>query len=132
MDLNKASLPFKTLLFLTGIMAFIGCKKVHQSPPNSKTGRMLQVELRMAEPWKKIVIGPTRSKEYPKIPQSFSMFMAGESTSAIKSYLRVEDSTGKEYSILLAMTTGHYAGGKTLSVSLRHAAETSHNFHAQC
>ena len=132
MDLNKASLPFKTLLFLTGIMAFVSCKKVHQVPPQSNTGRMLQVELRMPEPWKKIVIGPTRSKKYHKIPQSFSMFMTGESGGALKPYLRIEDSTGKEYSILLAMTTGRDVGGKTLSINLRHADKTSHNFHTPC
>ena len=127
MDLNKASLPFKTLLLLTGIMALAGCNKAHQTSPQSNTGRMLQVELRMPDPWKKIVIGPTRSKEYPKIPKSFSMSMTGESTSALKPYLRIEDSTGKEYSILLAMTTGQYAGGSILSLNLRHGDKTSHN-----
>jgi len=74
----------------------------------------------MPEPWKKIVIGPTRSKEYHKIPQSFSMFMTGESTGALKPYLLIEDSTGKEYSILLAMTKGHYVGGKTLSYKMKY------------
>jgi len=92
-------------LLLTGILACGGCKKAHQAPPQSNTGRMLQVELRMTEPWKKIVIGPTQSKKYHKIPQSLSMFMTGESTSAIKPYLLIEDSTGKEYSILLMMVT---------------------------
>ena len=96
MVLNKASLPFKTLLLLTGIMALVGCNKVHQPPPRSNTGRMLHVQLRMTKPWKKIVIGPTNPIEYPKIPQSFSMFMTGESTAALKPYLRIEDSTGKE------------------------------------
>ena len=83
--------------------------------------------LQMPEPWKKIVIGPKHSIEYPKIPQRFSMFMTGESTRALKPYLLIEDNTGKEYSILLAMTTGHYVGGKTISINLRHGDKTSHN-----
>ena len=87
---------------------------------------MLQVELWMPEPWKKIVIGPTNPIEYPNIPQRFSMFMTGESTGALKPYLLIEDSTGKEFTILLAMTTGHYVGGKALSINLRHADKTSH------
>ena len=71
---------------------------------------MLQVELRMPEPWKKIVIGPTDPIEYPKIPQRFSMFMTGESSGALKPYLLIEDSTGKEYSILRITVTHAYKG----------------------
>ena len=55
------------------------------------------------------------------------MFMTGESTGALKPYLLIEDKTGKEYSILLAMRTGHYVGGKALSLNLRHTDKTSHN-----
>ncbi len=88
---------------------------------------MLQVELKIPEPWKKIVIGPSDAIEYPQIPQRFSMFMTGESTGALKPYFLIEDSTEKEYSILLAMTTGHYVGGKTLSINLKHEEKTSHN-----
>ena len=84
MILNKASFQFKTLLLLTGIMAFVGCKKVHQQLPQPNTGRMLQVELKMPEPWKKIVIGPASSIKYPNVPQRFSLFMTGESTGALK------------------------------------------------
>jgi len=59
----------------------------------------------MPEPWKKIVIGPTHSIEYPYIPQRFSMFLTGESTGALKPYLLFEDKTGKEYPILLITAT---------------------------
>ena len=66
---------------------------------------MLEVELKMPEPWKKIVVGPTHSIEYPSIPQRFSMFMTGESAGALKPFLLIEDSTGKEYSTMLKMVT---------------------------
>lgn len=52
---------------------------------------MLQVELKMPEPWKKIVIGPAEPIEYPNIPKQFSMFMTGESAGALKPYLLIED-----------------------------------------
>ena len=81
----------------------------------------------MPEAWQRIVIGPKNAKEYPKVPHKFSMFMTGESTGALKPYLLIEDSTGKEYSILLAMTTGYFVGGKTLSINLKHADKTSDN-----
>ena len=123
----KKFLFFKIFLTLIVVLGLTRCKKVHQTPPQHNTGRMLQVELKMPEPWKKIVIGPTHTIEYPNIPQRFSMFMTGESTGALKPYLLIEDSTGKEYSILLAMYTGHYVEGNTLSINLRHADQTSHN-----
>ena len=123
----KKFLFIKIFLTLIVALSLTACKKVHQPLPQHNTDRMLQVELRMPEPWKKIVISPTNPLEYSNIPQRFSMFMTGESTSALKPYLLIEDSTDKEYSILLAMTTGHYVGGKTLSINLRHADKTSHN-----
>jgi len=86
-------------------MAFVGCKKVHQPPQQTSNSRMLQVELSMPEPWKKIVIGPSNPMEYPNIPQRFSMFLTGESTGALKPYLLIEDSIGKKYSILLITET---------------------------
>jgi len=101
MTISKVPLISKIALIILLLLACVGCKKVHQPPYQFNTGRMLQVELRMPEPWKKIVIGPTHPIEYPKIPQRFSMFMTGESTGALKPYLLIEDSTGKEYSILL-------------------------------
>jgi len=122
----KKSNSHKFSLLLIAVLAFASCKKVHQPALQSNTGRMLQVELKMPEPWKKIVIGPSNPMEYPKIPQRFSMFMTGESAGALKPYLIIEDSSGKEYSILLAMTTGQF-GGKALSIKLRHADKTSHN-----
>ena len=127
MILNKVSFQFKTLLLLIALLTLVSCNKVHQPPFQPNTGSMLQIELRMPESWKKIVIGPAHPIEYPNIPQRFSMFMTGESGGALKPYLLIEDSTGKEYSILLGMTTGHYVGGKTLSLNLRHADKTSHN-----
>jgi len=72
------------ILFLIVLLTLVGCKKVHQQLPQPNTGRMLEVELKMPEPWKKIVIGPTHSIEYPNIPQRFSMFMTGELTGMIK------------------------------------------------
>jgi len=97
----KKSNSHKFSLLLIAVLAFASCKKVHQPPPQSNTGRMLQVELNMPEPWKKIVIGPTHSIEYPNVPHRFSMFMTGESGGALKSYLLIEDSTGEEYPIFL-------------------------------
>ena len=115
---------FLTLLVVLGLTA---CKKAHQPALQSNTGSMLQVELKMPEPWKKIIIGPSNPMEYPKIPQRFSMFMTGESGGALKPYLLIEDKTGKEYSILHAMTTGHYVGSRSLSINLRLGDKTSHN-----
>ena len=109
------------------MLGLTACKKVLQPSHVSNTGRMLQEELKMPEPWKKIVIGPTHSIEYLKVPQRFAMFMTGESTGALKPYLLIKDSTGKEYTILLAMSTGHYVGGKFLSIYLKHADKISHN-----
>ena len=107
-------------------MSFSACKKAYTTPQQPNTGRMLQVELRMPAPWKKIVIGPSKPIEYPKIPQRFSMFMTGELTGALKPYLLIEDRTGKEYAILLAMATGHLTEGSVLSLNLSHANKTSH------
>ena len=95
----------KIALIILILLSFFACKKVHQSSNESNTGSLLQVELKMPEPWKKIVIGPVHSIEYPNAPRRFSMFMTGESTGALKPYLRIEDSTGKEYSILLITVT---------------------------
>jgi len=123
----KKSLSIKILLLIT-LLTLVGCKNVYSQKPSDDTvNRKLQVELRMPEAWKRIVIGPSNPIEYPRIPQRFSMFMTGESTGALKPYLLIEDRTGKEYSILLAMTTGYYVGGSVLSLKLRHADETSHN-----
>ena len=127
MTISKVPLTSKIALIILLLLAIAACKKVHQPALQFNTGNILQVELKMPKPWKKIVIGPTHSIEYSKIPQRFSMFMSGESTGALKPYLLIEDSTGKEYPILLAMTTGHYVGGKTLSINLKHADKTSHN-----
>ena len=74
----------------------------------------------MPEPWEHIIIGPSQQKEYPKVPSHFSMFMTGESTGALKPYLIIEDRKGTEYSILLAMVTGQYTGGKDPSITLEH------------
>ena len=123
----KNLLFFKIFFTIVVVLGLIACKKVQQPALQSDTGRMLQIELKMPEAWKRIVIGPKNEKEYPRVPSTFSMFMTGESTGALKPYLLIEDSTGKEYSILLAMTTGHYSGGSVLSLKLRHADETSHN-----
>jgi len=118
----------RIFLYLFLALVLVACKDINQQKLTVDAGtRKLQVELRMPEPWKKIVIGPSNPIEYPRIPQRFSMFMTGESTGALKPYLLIEDRTGKEYSILLAMTTGYYVGGSVLSLKLRHADETSHN-----
>jgi len=87
MLLNKVSLPYKIFLVLIALLTLANCKKVHQSSHVSDTGRKLQVELRMPVAWQKIVIGPKNAKEYPKVPRTFSMFMTGESTVALKRYL---------------------------------------------
>ena len=84
MILNKGSFPSKIALIILLLLTYTACKKVHQQVSQPNSGRMLQVELNMPEPWKKIVIGPTNPMEYPNIPQRFSMFMTGESTGALK------------------------------------------------
>ena len=113
MSVHKVALSAKIhLLIIAILMTCLGCKKVHQQPPQSNTDRMLQVELKMPEPWKKIVVGPTHAIEYAKIPRRFSMFMTGESTGALKPYLLIEDSTGKEYPILI-ITVTHANKGQT-------------------
>ena len=73
---------------------------------------MLQTELKIPEPWKKIVIGPADSIEYPNVPQRFYLFMTGESTGALKPYLLIEESNGKDYPILL-ITVTHANKGQT-------------------
>ena len=117
MNIPKKPLFSKIALIISILLFVIACKKAYTTPNQSNTGRMLQVELKMPEPWKKIVIGPVHSIEYPNAPRRFSMFMTGESTGALKPYLIIEDSKGDEYSILLAMTTGNYSGGGDLSVT---------------
>ena len=123
----KKSISLKISLAILLLLGSTACKKVHQIPPQHNTDRMLQVELRMPEAWQRIVIGPKNTTEYPKVPSTFSMFMTGESTGALKPYLIIEDSEGAEYSILLAMVTGNYSGGGDLSIALTHADKTSHN-----
>ena len=109
--MNK-SLSIKILLLIALLTLVVSCKKAYTTPQQPNTSRMLQVELRMPEPWKKIVIGPSKSLEYPNIPKRFSMFMTGKSTGALKPYLLIEDSTGKEYSIFL-ITVTHANKGQT-------------------
>ena len=60
----KKSMSLKISLAILLLLGSTACKQVHQPPPQSKTGNMLQVELRMPEPWKHIIIGPARTKEY--------------------------------------------------------------------
>lgn len=100
----KKSLSIKILL-LIALLTLVSCKKAYTTPPKSNTGRKLQVELRMPEAWQRIVIGPKTAKEYPTVPRNFSMFMTGESTGALKPYMLIEDSTGKEFSVLLITVT---------------------------
>ncbi len=108
---RKNSISLIPILFVS-VLTMTACKKVHQLPYQSNTGRMLQVELMMPEPWKKIIIGPSKSIEYPQIPQWFSVFMTGESTGALKPYLLIKDSTGKECSIYF-ITVTHANKGQT-------------------
>ena len=86
---NKASLPYKIFLVLIAVLCLTACKQVHQPPPLSKTGRMLEIEIRIPEPWQHIIIGPTQQKEYPKVSNRFSIFMNVESTGTLKPYLNV-------------------------------------------
>ena len=106
----KKFLFIKIFLTLIVALSLTACKKVHQQLPQPNTGRMLQIELKMPEAWKKIVIGPAHSTEYPNIPQRFSMFVTGELSGALKPYLLIEDSTGREYSILIITITRAYKG----------------------
>jgi len=73
----KKFLFFKIFLTPIVVLGLTACKKVHQLAQQPNSGRMLRVELRMPEPWKKIVIGQTLAIEYPYIPKRFSMFMTG-------------------------------------------------------
>jgi len=109
----KKSILIKISLCLIAVLVCIGCKNVYSQKPSDDTfSKKLQVELKMPDPWKKIVIGPSKPIEYPNIPQRFSMFMTGESTGALKPYLLIEDSIGKEYSIFL-ITVTHANKGQT-------------------
>ncbi len=107
----KKSLSFNIIL-LIALLTLVSCRKIHQPLPQSNTGRMLQVELKMPEPWKKIVIGPNHPIEYTNIPQRFSMFMTGESSGALNPYLLNGDRTEKEYSIL-PITVPHASKSQT-------------------
>ncbi len=60
------SLSIKILL-LIAVMILVCYKKAYTTPHQPNTGRMLQVELRMPESWKKIVIGPKLFPENYKI-----------------------------------------------------------------
>ena len=64
MLLDKVSLPYKIFLLLITLLTLVSCKKAYTTPKQPNTGRKLQVELRMPEPWKHIIIGPARTKEY--------------------------------------------------------------------
>ena len=80
----KKSILLKTSLCLITVMVFAGCKDVNQQKISVDSGgRKLQVELRMPEPWKHIIIGPSQQKEYPKIPSRFSTFMSGKTAGTI-------------------------------------------------
>ncbi len=83
----KNLLFFKIFFTIVVVLGLIACKKVQQPALQSNTGRMLQVELKMPEAWKRIAIGPKNAKAYPKVPRTFSMFMTGESAVALKPYL---------------------------------------------
>ena len=75
----------KILIYLIAAVTIVACKDINQQKfPVESGARMLQVELKMPEPWKKIVIGPTHTIEYPNIPQRFSMFITGESEGTLK------------------------------------------------
>ncbi len=117
----------KIALFIFVVLVSGSGHGLFAQQPSATTGGRLEVELRMPEIWKSLIIGPSQTIAYPKIPDSFSMFMTGELTGALKPYLVIEDSAGIEHSILLAMTTGQFVGGKVLSLTLRNAHETSHN-----
>ena len=78
----------RIVLYLFAILIFVACKDINQQKlPVDAGTRKLQVELRMPEAWKRIVIGPKNAKAYPKVPYTFSMFMTGESTGTLKPYL---------------------------------------------
>jgi len=78
----------RIFLYLFVALVLVACKDINQQKlPVDSGDRKLQVELRMPEPWKRIVIGPKNAKEYPKVPHKFSMLMAGESAVALKRYL---------------------------------------------
>ena len=85
----KKSILLRISLCLFAVLVCIGCKKIYQQKNPSNIGRMLEVELRMPEPWKHIIIGPSQQKEYPKVPSRFNMFMTGESIGTLKPYLNV-------------------------------------------
>jgi len=56
----------KILIYLIAAVMIVACKDINQQKfPVESGARMLQVELRIPKPWKKIVIGPTHSIEYP-------------------------------------------------------------------
>ena len=82
--------PIKIILSLFAVLSIVACKDINQQKlPVDSGGRKLQVELRMPEAWKRIVIGPKNAKAYPKVPRTFYMFMSGESTVKLKPYLNV-------------------------------------------
>jgi len=83
----KKSMSLKISLVILLLLGSIACKQVHQPPPQSNTGRKLEVELRMPEPWQHIIIGPSQQKEYLKVPSRFSMFIKGETTGALNTYM---------------------------------------------
>jgi len=79
----KKFLFIKIFLTLIVVLGLTACKKVHQPSPQSNTGNILQVELKMPKPWKKIVIGQMHAIEYPNLPQRYSMFIIGENSGVL-------------------------------------------------
>ncbi len=65
----------KIALIILAVLAIYGDQKTLKPKPKVKIGGILEVELRMAEIWKPITIGPTHAKGYHKMPHRFSKFM---------------------------------------------------------
>jgi len=69
-------------------------------------GKVLEIQLEDIQPWKHLFIGPTRTREFSKVPQRIGFVITGETTFALKSYVVLEDATGMRYSALVAMGIG--------------------------
>lgn len=92
-----------------------------------RSGGTLAIELRMPKPWRRLLIGPARATPYPNRPRQISLFMTGDPTNAVKVYLHLADSAGREHCVMLSMFTTPLADGKVLTVPLRDAPATSHS-----
>ena len=86
----------------------------------------LKVTMQVNRPWAKCVFGPEKAVKYPKVPQTVSIFMTREPSSAVKPYVLIKDADGEVFSFLyFATLMRHLEQGEARVVELKDEAINS-------